>query len=323
MYLDLELNKLKKKIKELKPKTIFVELPEGLKTYFKEINQKLNDLNNNYDVFYSIEPVFGACDLQEDFAHNVNADLILHFGHREFIPIKFKNKNILYWPCFYKEEKTEIIDMVEKLKNEFDNKKISFIYPIQYQKIVEKLKNEIKSKTNISIIDGTNTNRTISGQVLGCDINTILPIIKDVDYVVYVGDGTFHNTAFINYPINKKVFWLYPFKEIIEIKPNIKETKRRNMLNFIIKDKKKFGIFITKKIGQENLKQALKIKEILEKNKKEVVLLVGDNVNYSKLIGFNLDVLVNTACPRIMDDFKNYDDLIIVNSIFIFNTFGR
>jgi 2-(3-amino-3-carboxypropyl)histidine synthase len=138
---------------------------------------------------------------------------------------------------------------------------------------------------------------------------------KNIDVILYFGDGFFHP-----YALDKKIltYRIFPFEEIIEIKKDT--NKLINMLPFMIKDKKVFGIFISSKLGQSKLDLALKIKKLLEKNKKEVYLLTGDNVNYEKLIGLNLEVLVNTACPRIIDDYKNYK-VILVNPETILNTF--
>jgi len=126
-----------------------------------------------------------------------------------------------------------------------------------------------------------------------------------------LGDGTFHPTAFMNHDIDIPIYSVFPEQKLVEITNPRGEEKRINMLPHIIKDKNSFGIFVTIKSGQQDLKTFKDIKKLLEKNEKEVTLFVGDNISNDKILGTGIEVLVNTACPRIRDDFKNYKILIV------------
>ena len=53
------------------------------------------------------------------------------------------------------------------------------------------------------------------------------------------------------------------------------------------------------------------MKEKLEKAGKNVWILVADEITPEKLMGLNIEVLVNTACPRIRDDWKSLGKTVI------------
>lgn len=309
MQLDLDLNNLKSRIKKTNAKTLFIQLPEGLKTKVDEIQEKFS----GYTLFFSTDPIFGACDLQEHLAKRTNCDLTIHFGHTCFVP---NSKKVIYWPTYYVAADDEINDVIKNVERHFNGKTISFAYSIQYLKIVRAIENKLKKNKTVKIILGK-TNKRIknSGQILGCDTTTFATLNKNVDAIIYFGDGYFHPHAF---PRNITIYRVYPFKHIEKIE---RLTNNRDlMLPHIIRGKQRFGIFVSQKIGQSNISIALRLQKVLLKNKKSVYLLAGDNLNNDIIISYNIDVLVNTCCPRIIDDYKNYR-AVIVNPKTILETF--
>jgi 2-(3-amino-3-carboxypropyl)histidine synthase len=314
MYLDLDLKGLKKEIEKTKAKNIFVQLPEGLKIKMAEIQDNLKD----YNLFFSIEPVFGACDLQEDKAEKVKADLIIHFGHSKFSD--YKKIDVLYWPTYYVVEEIAIRNMYKKIDKKFKDKRIAILGPIQYNKLILTLKDYLKRSRVVEIIEPTKTERCLPNQILGCKTSLINQLENKIDAIVYVGDGNFHPTNYSLGSSKIKVYKLLPESDFEEIITDDSEEKRLKFLQAIIKDKNNFGIYISSKIGQNDLEKALLAKERLEKADKKVYLLIADNLSDEKILGLGLEVIINTACPRIQDDYKNYKP-IIININYIFNIF--
>jgi len=78
MY-DLELEKVIKTIKKEKPKTILIQLADGLKPRATEIVDKLQK-HTKAKIYISLDSCFGACDIPK-----AKIDLIIHFGHNEFL----------------------------------------------------------------------------------------------------------------------------------------------------------------------------------------------------------------------------------------------
>ncbi len=77
MY-NLELKKVIKVIKEQKPKSVCIQLPDGLKPKANEI-QEIIEKNTNTNVFIWLNSCYGSCDVP-----NLDVDLLIQWGHSEF-----------------------------------------------------------------------------------------------------------------------------------------------------------------------------------------------------------------------------------------------
>ena len=106
MTLDFEKETLIKELKKRKPKKVLVQLAEGMKKNAPEIGGWIKELE--IEVVFSGETCWGGCDIAVDEARAVKADLIVHFGHAEFMQIDF--------PVIYIEVK-DILDLNSLLEN--------------------------------------------------------------------------------------------------------------------------------------------------------------------------------------------------------------
>ena len=80
MEYDLELDKVVNEIKNSKAKKVLVQLPDGLKPKAKDI-QKYIEENTECVVMFWCGSCYGACDLP----NYKDADLLVHFGHNEYV----------------------------------------------------------------------------------------------------------------------------------------------------------------------------------------------------------------------------------------------
>ena len=71
---DFEIGKINEIVEKLKPKSILLQFPDGLKPVATKIADKINS-----DVFIWAGSCFGACDIP-----NADFDLLIQFGHTEF-----------------------------------------------------------------------------------------------------------------------------------------------------------------------------------------------------------------------------------------------
>lgn len=78
MY-NLELQKVIAEIKEQKPKSVMIQLPEGLKPKAKEIVDKIESETGIKPLIW-MGSCFGGCDIP-----NVDVDLLIQWGHSEFV----------------------------------------------------------------------------------------------------------------------------------------------------------------------------------------------------------------------------------------------
>jgi 2-(3-amino-3-carboxypropyl)histidine synthase len=128
---------------------------------------------------------------------------------------------------------------------------------------------------------------------------------------VFIGDGVFHPLNIKKSYSSKKVFTINPFTlTVAEITDD--DVKRYAFREAVGNDKLKHadnvGIILTSKLGQNKTRKALELKTKLERKGKNVYLFLSDNINPDEFLNFlGLDVLVNTACPRIaMDDYSKF-----------------
>jgi len=197
-----------------------------------------------------------------------------------YIPAIQKNLNI-------KLSKTEI----NKLP-----KNLFLAYSIQYKELAQDIKKQLTAnKINIEKFQ----------QVLGCSkVSTKLPILL-------ISTGKFHaQNLFLQTPI------LYTLKnnKIIRISDKeiarIKAYKKTALMKFLKSEK--IGILVSTKLGQENMKKAIKLKQKLEKQGKKAYVFICNNIDISQFENFNIQSWINTACPGLSMDnpnIINIDDL--------------
>lgn len=167
----------------------------------------------------------------------------------------------------------------ENIKKQLDilPKNIEIAYSIQYKKLAEQIKSYLQVKRIF--------------QVLGCsEIQTKSPLLL-------VSDGSFHATN----PNLKEIYLLDMSARKISI-INYKETKGK-YLKFLSSNN--IGILVSTKPGQNHIKEAIKLKDKLNKKGKKSYILIGDEIN--NLENFSFDSYINTACPRL--DLLNYKEI--------------
>ena len=60
-------------------------------------------------------------------------------------------------------------------------------------------------------------------------------------------------------------------------------------------------------LAKKKLQEAKELKKILEEKGYKAFIIVMDDITPEKLLGYQVDAFVITACPRIVvDDWKNY-----------------
>jgi 2-(3-amino-3-carboxypropyl)histidine synthase len=116
--------------------------------------------------------------------------------------------------------------------------------------------------------------------------------------------------------LSKKVIILNP-KDLTE--KEVLESDVKNFINreFIalerLKHAKNVGIIASTKPGQERIKACELIKKKLEAQGKIVYLFIADSINPEEFMNYSgLDILINTACPRIgLDDYSKFNKPVI------------
>jgi len=79
---DPELKKAIQKIKEVDAKLVCIQLPDGMKPYAKEIEQKITQ-ETKARVLIWLGSNFGACDIPLGL-NKMKVDLLISWGHNVF-----------------------------------------------------------------------------------------------------------------------------------------------------------------------------------------------------------------------------------------------
>jgi 2-(3-amino-3-carboxypropyl)histidine synthase len=276
---------------------ILLQFPEGLKQKALEYSKKLESEGN--EVFISVSPTFGACDLALDEARAIKADKLVHFGHAEFHHVDFDVEYVPY-------EIDAPLDLLPKsLEYLKEYNTIGLVTTIQHVHQLDAIKDFYEKNGKKVLIGKPYGFAKRNGQILGCDVGSAVSVDRDVDAHVYFGGGMFHPLgALLN---TKKPFLVVePFTNTVRFIDDYREKYRKRsrgkMLSLL--DAKNFGILVSTKNGQYNMNLAKILKNSIEKAGLTGEILVAntfDFVSLNNTRGF--DAFVNTACPRIgIDD---------------------
>lgn len=305
MTLDFEAGKLIEELKKRKPKRVLVQLPEGIKNKVFEIAKDIEDLG--IEVVFSGDTCWGGCSLALQEAKTIEADLIVHFGHAEFMKADF--------PVIYVEIK-DLLDLEPLLKKSLKKlenfKKIGLSYSIQHRHDVEKIISFYESRKKKVILSKKQGRVAYEGHVVGCQYSGLKTIQKEVECFAVVGNK-FHSLG-AALTVNKPVFLLDVYNdEVVEMgfaKDKIVKQRFASIEKF--KAAKNIGIIIEVKPGQNFGSPEILLEKFRKKDKNAVIILMNE-VTPDKLTNFpNIDCFVELACPRIaIDDFFKYGKPIL------------
>src|SRR6266702_3320339 len=109
MY-DLEEERLVAEITGRGARRLLIQLPDGLKNEGPRLARLIRE-KTGAEVFVSASPAWGACDLSLDAASRLKADLLVHYGHNEFLRDGSNGIPVVYIPA---KSNHEILPVVER-----------------------------------------------------------------------------------------------------------------------------------------------------------------------------------------------------------------
>lgn len=305
MVLNFETEHLIKELKKIKPKRVLVQLPEGIKQNAFEISKIFSDLK--IEVVFSGETCWGGCSIAINEAKDVQADLIVHFGHAEFIKMDF--------PILYIEVRDELnlTPLLKKSLNALKNfKRIGFSYSIQHRHDLDNILNFYKENGKEILLSEKKGMVAYEGHIVGCQYRGLKAIEDKVDAFVIMGNNFHAMGAAMS--VDKPVILVDVYNHEIKDMKGVREKilKQRIVSIEKFKDAKRIGIITEIKPGQKfGLPEVLIDK--IKKAEKEVLLITMNEMTPDKIMNFYyVDAFVELACPRIaIDDFAKYPRTII------------
>ena len=310
---DFEEERIKQEIVKLGAKRVLLQLPEGLKPEGPRL-AKMVERTGALPIV-SADPCYGACDVATAEAESLGVDLIIHFGHAKQV----KHEQV---PTIYVEARAtvtvdEAIEQAIPLLSKWS--KIGLATTVQHEQALDHAR-EILVRSGKTVVIGDAGRINYSGQVSGCDYSNVKSIANDVEAFLFIGGGQFHALG-IALTTSKPTIIADPYeKRAYSIDAEAQKIlKRRWACIGEAEHAKTFGVLVGLKPGQKRLDEALKIKEIIEKNGKTACLFAIRELLSEELMEFpTVDAFVNTACPRLsIDDASKFPKPVLTVNEFM------
>ncbi|XHH08097.1 MAG: diphthamide biosynthesis enzyme Dph2 [Candidatus Bathyarchaeia archaeon] len=294
---DFEEERIKQEILRLGAKQVLIQMPQGLKpeaTRLAKIVQETGAL-----AIVSADPCYGACDIATNEAASIGADLVVHFGHSKLV----KHEPV---PTIYVEARASanVNEALQKSLPLLSNySKIGLATSVQHIQTLNETR-EFLVRSGKTVIVGEAGHVGYAGQVIGCDYSNVKSIADEVEAYLFVGGGIFHALG-IALSTSKPTFVADPYdNRAFSVSAEAQKLLKQHWACIEqAKNAKTFGVIIGLKPGQKRLEEALKVKELIEKQAKTAYLMAIREVTPEALLEFpTIDAYVNTACPRISLD---------------------
>ncbi|MBO7718580.1 MAG: diphthamide biosynthesis enzyme Dph2 [Methanosphaera sp.] len=302
---DYKIGQIKSEIERLDAKNVILQFPEGLKTDAIDVSNRIQEVVPYVNVIIDADACFGACDLADNKV-NHHVDLVVHFAHTP-LPIKTDCPVLFIEASSSSDVTSPIEDAIGNLDESTNT--VGLITTAQHIHKLDQMKEIIEAHGYDVKVDSGNG--TSVAQVLGCNFTSIKNL--DVDEIVYVGSGDFHALG-VRLFTKKKVILADPFtgksRDIEEFYDRILRIRFARITK--AKKAKSFGIVISSKKGQLRFDLAIRLKELIKEHGFEAQILNMDFVSPDRMLPFDLDAYVMTACPRIaIDDSAMYKKPVI------------
>nr|MBE5724742.1 putative diphthamide biosynthesis protein 1 [Cucujiformia] len=241
---------------------------------------------------------YGACCVDDFTARSLNVDLIIHYGHSCLVPMDPMNGiKTLYVFVDIKIDPLHFIDTIQM--NFLISKRLCLVSTIQFLSTLHGV--AAKLREHGYKVTLPQSHPLSGGEILGCTA----PILKDVDAIIYLGDGRFHLEAIMIANPEIEGYRYDPYK-----KEFTREYYEYDAMNFFRKqaiercrNAKKFGVIMGTLGRQGNPKVVEYLRSRLRKNNREEVVILLSEIFPKKLDLFgSLDAFVQIACPRLSID---------------------
>ncbi len=191
--------------------------------------------------------------------------------------------------------------------------RIGIVTTVQHYHKIGELRKQLES-VGKKIFTAKGYRTKYKAQILGCDVTAATAIKDKVNVFLYVGTGVFHPIE-VSVKTGKKVYTYNPYTKKLKFlgESEILSYNRRKKAGIkVFLSSQNIGILVSTKPGQQNMRLAFEIKKKIEEKHKNAFLLLFDTLDFSQLENFPfVDCFVNTACPRIIDDYSKFPKPVV------------
>lgn len=304
MY-DFRLEEVAAWIERIGARTIALQMPEGLKVHAQAVARELVERTGASFLIVG-DPCYGACDYTVRFRDY--ADALVQFGHAD-IPSMPHDDHVLFVEIFVD---LDITDLLQRALPKLEAR-IGLLTTVQHVGMLPRVREWLERQGREVLIGRGDSRIRFEGQVLGCNITSVEPIMDQVDQFLYIGSGNFHPLS-VAIESDKPVLVLDPLmnevREIGELKDRI--LRQRFAAITRASEARSFLVLVSTKAGQTRMDLARELKRKAEAHGRSAEIVLLEEFHPDRLLPYQADAYVSTACPRIaIDDYLRYSKPII------------
>ncbi len=299
MY-DLELDRVADEIRERGARRVLLQLPDGLRPHAFEMAREIRE-KTGAEVVLSGDSCYGACDLATRPAREIEADLLIHYGHNIII----RDPGV---PVLYVEARIDIDveDLVEAaLPHLGEWRTIGLAATVQHTHQLGEVADALEAR-GVRAVTGKGGGKTpYDGQALGCSYGAARVAEEEVEGYLFIGGGRFHPIG-LALATGKPVVTADPYSAAVSKldEGEVMRLAKKRYANIVAaRSSRLIGVLVSLKPGQHYPLVGSRLVERLGERGYESLMIVLDEVRGENLDNFSeVDAFVNTACPRISID---------------------
>ena len=284
-------------IEEKNPASVSLNGPDGI---LPQVQDTAKNITKKFGIpaYVLADTTWGTCDLNSNGSKVLGAEIQFNIGHT--INTETYEENLILIDAY---DDIEFDSVAKKCAEILKGKTISLVTDSQHLHQVDKVE-KILTENGITVKIGKGKGQLNDGQVFGCEFYPATDLKKEVDAYVFLGQSNFHASGIAlstNLPTYVLDHYFNEVREVTEFAQKLK--KKATLAIYKAAEAKTFGVIVGLKEGQLSKVFALKIKEELEAEGKEVQLFALTDITNDRLRNLKgIDAFIQVACPRISTD---------------------
>ncbi|XP_043334179.1 2-(3-amino-3-carboxypropyl)histidine synthase subunit 1 isoform X1 [Cervus elaphus] len=295
---NFEIPKTIWRIQQAQAKKVALQMPEGLLLFACTIVDILERFTEA-EVMVMGDVTYGACCVDDFTARALGADFLVHYGHSCLVPMDTSAQDfrVLY---VFVDIRIDTAHLLDSVRLTFPpGSALALVSTIQFVSTLQAAAQELKAEYRVSV---PQCKPLSPGEILGCT-SPCLP--KEVEAVVYLGDGRFHLESVMIANPNISAYRYDPYSKVLSREHYDHQRMQANRREAIATahSAKSWGLIL----GTLGRQGSPKILEHLESRLQALglpfVRLLLSEIFPSKLSLLpEVDVWVQVACPRLSID---------------------
>ncbi|MCI4340076.1 MAG: diphthamide biosynthesis enzyme Dph2 [Thermoplasmata archaeon] len=282
---------------------LVLQVPAGLVRNAHDLAARIS-VEAGCPVVVATRPCFGACDFPSpDETPGVDGMIVLGHALIPNVPRRL--------PTYFvemRDPKGDVERLAEIVHAAGLPQRLGLVASVQHLDLVPGLVESLGRRGHSVRVGRGDHRLSYAGQALGCNYTSAEAVADGVGAFLFLGTGRFHPLG-LAFAVEAPVWSLDPLQSTLE--PPIDRAaliRKRQLKVAACRDARRFGLLVSSFAGQDRSPMALALQRRARERGREAEIFVFDRLDARDLVGRDVDVFVNTACPRIaLDDSDLYE----------------